>query len=990
MSLLERFRRDSELDSVGHFTLDEKRAKDKMAHFQLVHRHDFLLLVVQAVVAAGCKAIEILSDEQRVELRATGAQLALEQLNQLENYLFDSRPESLSYYLLGIARNAVSPFCTEEPRVEMDGQDLLFTVSPREPYLDLAQHLRRSLLYCPCEVTLNEHALPRIPLSGGRMITLCDGEASVLNLVRHGVVVGRKLVESEVVFQAVFSESGFIVDASFFEVVEGEFYQQVLREAKLAALQLLADQVAQYQPGDSGRLELLERLAQSLPDPAGRALRNCPLFVMADREQVLSYTELVQAKGVTGLLFHSSTPLNLQLKNPVILIDHPLVLETLNKLLPGALQDASQEYRKVLERLQRIADWEASARPTELPPSNYLATRQLKGPDWQAEIGYLSGQGGSHIDMLYEGKLLCSERLDDLPPGATAVINFEAVEINESWTRPCGRHFRSILKTLQTHMESLFQDLELTREQLYPALRDYIDQLFRDTKHPVPRVAARISLFPTVSGPRLSFEKILQLPTIALGNQVVFSSNIPSDLLPEPLLLHESNTAPLLKSRLGDQVQDLRSYQTYLAELDQKLSSPQKPTISKQVHRKKTLDKKDLTGEIGLDYEFLGSKADIVLFFRGAPLDEIGVNMTKLIRGYGAVELARLHPNDRWNGIERDKNYRLLIKWLREKFRELEESALQDGRLPPSLFLKLLEAYSGSLGDFSDQKVLESTTPGKYHSLHELKAELETHGELLRGPMGVQIPGRLVLHEQSKDRGFQEAQLREHLGSFRWVNASELAKKLELAQGFQARRVHHQIKVLSGRGGLSLSVRSCRGEVAVGLNEEGRYVDCYYGGRFVCKKPELLPRGSAAAVDSERLELSEDFNDAKLPPALLDELLRVVEEGFLKCAVQHDDLVARRRALEYARETRASEEFLKEFRELPLFSLQGGGTTSLKELEAEDCAPAYVKPDFPSNIQPDRLVIRAHPEDTALIRARTKLSPYKAEKHLLRLEQDRQ
>ena len=95
MSLLDRFRAGTELDSVGHFTLDEKRAKNKMARFQLVRQHDFLLLVAQAVMASGCTSIEITTSDKVIALQASGVNLEQEKLSRLEDYLFDTRPESV-------------------------------------------------------------------------------------------------------------------------------------------------------------------------------------------------------------------------------------------------------------------------------------------------------------------------------------------------------------------------------------------------------------------------------------------------------------------------------------------------------------------------------------------------------------------------------------------------------------------------------------------------------------------------------------------------------------------------------------------------------------------------------------------------------------------------------------------------------------------------------------------------------------------------------
>lgn len=990
MSLLDRFRAGSELDSVGHFTLDEKRAKNKMARFQLVRQEDFLLLIVQAAVAAGCLEIHLKLDAQTVQLFAPGTQLEEAKVGSLEDFLFDTRPESVPYYLLGVARNAITPFCLEEPTISISRDGLFMNAQPKEPLPDLQMHLEKYLVYCPCEVVVNDRPLARFELENDRLTTLSAGESSLLSLVRHGVVVGDKHLEFPVSFCGVVSNPSFRVDASFFDVVEDELYHQVLEEVKQEALELLAARARDYRPGDEGRTELLKQLGRGLPDPAGQALRECPLFTLADRQGCTSLNQLSLASSSEVL--YSRQRLNLQLDIPVVLLDHAKVIEVLRELFPGTIKDAGGAYRQKLERLGHIEKWKNSPREVELGPGRYLMREKASGPDWQAEIGFLGPPGGeSHVDMLYQGRLLCSERLEGVPPGATAVINFDEVEINESWSRPEGRRFRSIFSSLKEWIDRFFAGLVLKPEDLYPELVRYFDTLFMKESEELPLVALRAPLFRTVEGELLSFEQIKALDRVALGVSVSYSENLPPELLlPGTVVVYTARHKMLLAARLGEsRVEDIREFQQRLSRLDQRLKHPSEPRLQVPVDLGRVVIEDDFEAELGLVFHRPGPLVRLVVMHRGAELETVEIKMTKVFRGEAVVQSKLLTPNKDWTGVERDAAYKALVKQLREMIREVEESALESSKLPQGQFLSLMHAYSRQLSEFEDKAILESTTPGKFHSLAELKTELEQHGEILRGPMGVSLSDRLVLLETSKERGVREGLMLNALGDFRWGDAGKLAEQRRLEAGFQARPV---IKNLSAapKAEFVLPLTSCRGEVAVGGLGSDTHVDCYYTGRYVCRKRGLLPQGCAGVVDSEELKLSEDFDQAEIPAAILDEMTALCEKGLLKCAVEHQRLDLRELAFRYALGNRASEAFQSAFAQLPVLQLQGGGTTSLKELSENDKSPGYVGHDFPNSIEPDRLVVRADKVELQLIRAKTDLQPYSCETRLTNLQKDRQ
>ena len=174
------------------------------------------------------------------------------------------------------------------------------------------------------------------------------------------------------------------------------------------------------------------------------------------------------------------------------------------------------------------------------------------------------------------------------------------------------------------------------------------------------------------------------------------------------------------------------------------------------------------------------------------------MKMTKVVRGFGAVQLERLRPNADWTGIERDETYKKLMAFLKECFRKLEESALENETVSPALFMRLLQAYSKPVKDYPDRKYFESTRPSVHYSLAQVRQELETHGEVLFGPMGVQLPGRIVLLRASQYSNLRDLLLDEGLGEFKRGDADEVALRMKLEAGFQAREEARQIRVLGG------------------------------------------------------------------------------------------------------------------------------------------------------------------------------------------------
>ncbi|MHB2021002.1 MAG: hypothetical protein ACYCW6_29030, partial [Candidatus Xenobia bacterium] len=73
--LLEELRRAGTHDSAGFFTLDRRRALEKMREFQLEDPHEYVLHLVAAAVAAGCRQVTCSLEPRQAEILLDGMEL---------------------------------------------------------------------------------------------------------------------------------------------------------------------------------------------------------------------------------------------------------------------------------------------------------------------------------------------------------------------------------------------------------------------------------------------------------------------------------------------------------------------------------------------------------------------------------------------------------------------------------------------------------------------------------------------------------------------------------------------------------------------------------------------------------------------------------------------------------------------------------------------------------------------------------------------------
>lgn len=954
MSLLARFQAGSELDSHGQFTLDESQARRKMARFQLASPDEFLLLMVQAAVAAGCQSVAIAIEGVQISLRAGEALLDGESLEQLEDFLFDAGPDNAAYQLLAVAMNAVETSSAEPPTALMEAHDLHIAVHLKAPLPDLDSSLRRRLAFLPCPLTLNGEAVPTVSLRDGPRVELAPGYVSKIGLVRYGVLLVTPRSQSYAIeFNAVVVADHLALDASFAQVIEGKEFQALINDLRRRAAGLLAERARAYLPGGEGTGELLAHFRKRHPDPAGSALDACAFFPLADRPGHYSLDDIRAHVKQYSRILYSARKYDLELSTAVLHVADEGLRRALADRLPGrAMEDADVEYTALVAAQRNKERWEKSPRPTELPPGNYLLRDALGGAVWEAAIGFLAAPGGqARVDVLYQGKLLTSEPLTEVPPGAAVVLNVHSGKVEPTWAGLDGREYRGILKELRLELKRVFEAHTFQAGDLYPQLGGYLMSQLQTRS--IPPVALTAPLFPAADGSELfSLEQLQGMGQLSMGEHVVFSDRIPADCLPSPLLLYSGERRRALVNRLGSsRVLDAREFQQRLAAIDRKMLHPTPARLPLTEVRllEESVQHPGTRGQVGL-LEQRGGKLRCSLMRHGVEFEEVQAEGGRLFDVLAVLDTEGLTLKADWSGFERDAEYEALMESLRRQICAMEQRLLDQGENDFSRFLELLRAYPREKDTFWEKELIPTTRYGQSVSLARLAQEMKEHGHLLRGDEGVEIEGRLVLLRLEKQVNIF---LLQHLGSVRWEEAAVLLRHQRAAEAFTRRPVASRIRV-EGSFPAKAALPVGRGEIAFHPIEPGKVpggeLHCYVQGRYVGKKLGILAPPFVAALDSEEMVLNSTYDDVNVPDSLRA-MLREAGAALMLKAAGGRHASAQETAWNYF--TRSNDaEWRAKFEELVRFDQLSGGELTLSQI-ARERVRGYVTPGFspPSEVQ---------------------------------------
>lgn len=931
MSLLERYQAGSQLDSHGQFTLDESQARRKMARFQLRNGFEFLFLMVGAALAGGCRSLELRAEGTSVELLAPGALFDEESLDQLEDFLFDSEPENAAYRLLAVAVNAVETESAAPPALSMQGDSLRIRVLLNAALPDLSETLRRRLSYFPRPLIIDGQPVETRPLTDRFRVELAPGYVSRIELVRHGVLLDTPISGSHPIeFQAVAAADHLTLDASFAQVVEDKAYDQLISDLRRQANELLAERARAYRAGGETTGELLAHFRRKHPDPAGSALDGCPFFPFADRPGQISLSEIRDIVKQQGRMLYSARRYDMQLSSPVLHLQDGALRTTLLERLPArALEDADVEYTALVAARRARERWEKTPRPTELPPGNYMVEGRAEDARWEAALGFLSSPGGpGRMDVLYQGKLLGSEPLTDVPPGAAVVVNLREGKVDPGWERLEAKELRDLLKALRGRLEQLFEAHTVRPKDLYPALADYL--LGRLVTKSAPHIATSAPLFPTIDGGEVySLDQLQALGQVAMGEARPLPDRVPKDCLPSPLLLYSGERRRALVQHLGpSKVQDARPLQERLLQICQKMADPLPARLPRHLQPlfSEAVRVGQSHGEIGL-LDARGGKLRCMLMKDGVVFDQPVGEGGRILEVAAVVEASGLTLRPDWSGFQRDAAYSELMEALKQQAVGLEKRLLEQEEPELDLFRELLRFYPQDSSSYRQRALIPTTTPARKVSLARLKDELATHGHILRGQSGMEIEGREVV--LTPDRELL-AFLSQQLGSLRWKEASVLLTQRQAAEQFGKRRALSRVR-LDGRCLLKADLPGTLGEIGLLAGSPGGEVHCYVGGRYVCKKAGLLPSPFVAALNSEEMKLSDLFDDVEVPDSLREVLKQAAGELMLQAVDGRPE--AQDAAWSYF--TRSKDAgWRKRFEEAVAFELLGGGEIRLSEVAA--------------------------------------------------------
>lgn len=124
--LIEGLRAEGEVDSVGRFTLDPVKAREKLQKFQLVDAHRYVLELVQAAVLRGATDIGFAIDADDMHMRFDGAVFSAEELGDVWGSIFADGDDRLlrGVRQLALGLNAALGLGPKRIVVRSGGQEL--------------------------------------------------------------------------------------------------------------------------------------------------------------------------------------------------------------------------------------------------------------------------------------------------------------------------------------------------------------------------------------------------------------------------------------------------------------------------------------------------------------------------------------------------------------------------------------------------------------------------------------------------------------------------------------------------------------------------------------------------------------------------------------------------------------------------------------------------------------------------------------------------
>lgn len=561
--LLTELRRGGELDSSGTFTLDRRKAQQKMREFQLVDPHHYILCLVQSGVALGARAIQVQADLSRVSVVLEGVELPAEFLEQPLSALFisQSRFELDGYRELAVGLNAILALSPKKltlqsgaTRLTMEtGEPLTTTVPPQsDTRIEVEERLSWRLdtlkavfnpqdvpevralterAFCPVPLHVNGTRLERpAPLrracyQGNGFELWLGGEAGHVAFVKHGIrVATRELPLRPPTPTGAVVADRLVMNASSTDVVEDEHYQAVLADLERACDAQVDVLCAEYAQGDADvrrelRPAVLAALHARKATLSGRMLA-VPAFRLAQGEWVSLASLNQRATEKTPLLYLDAPPPS-TVPEELLLVDAAGESLAILKAFLGnkRVKLAGDEVARALRRQENMRRWERQAQGVHVPADDYLLVVPFHDEGFSGELAVVSGGSmKARISFYQKGRSLAEE---DVETGLSyrAAINHDGFVPTFTWDGIVhDERYRQALACLETAFaeacrrlaESLrppHPDASVVRKVLVTWLTRVVAVQHR-TLDAIPPVVRDYPLLPTASSRLASLDDL--------------------------------------------------------------------------------------------------------------------------------------------------------------------------------------------------------------------------------------------------------------------------------------------------------------------------------------------------------------------------------------------------------------------------------------------------------------------------------------------------
>ncbi len=431
--LIGELRADGELDSVGEFTLDRDRAREKMRRFQLTDPRSYVLELVQAAVLAGASEAHFEIDADDMRMSFDGRPFTAEDFEQLYNSMF-TRRSSLALRQLALGLNSAMAQGPKVLRVESGtarmemrpGGDEITTaemvagtrIHVKDRFgnatlvrfvLKLRGHITEMLYlkercrWTALAIYLGGERISRFePLAGaaGR-VERSTSEASIvagfarerrparLMILDQGVwIATHQLDRLPPQFVACVESPRLIKDASQRDVVRNRAYRGVRAAVRAAFYQALAELAAVGVLWEEppfrrlllhpATLPLIRRVLDAIlgseaETPEGRAVAAVPLWPSARQPPLdLSLLDLLQlraSRGRVGWTDDVYPDLKRKDQPPVAVISAPEERNYLAELFGDGFYRADSELEHELARWRNLLRWRQRRMTPEIPAS---------------------------------------------------------------------------------------------------------------------------------------------------------------------------------------------------------------------------------------------------------------------------------------------------------------------------------------------------------------------------------------------------------------------------------------------------------------------------------------------------------------------------------------------------------------------------------------------------------------------------------------------